>query len=219
MGEWLKPAVLKTVSGVTRSGVRIPLPPPLYLFYNQLVRMYFTRHCGGIATRSCAEGPSGWGRGRSSVNSVNKVWLGRFFVPLHRSKPEQNSSFPLLPLFSVAYPPYCPVYWSSKFIRNREIRMGPQSQKSCDTPAVCESLDAAHPHSYRANEYSTVLLVLLSISFSFFPVAVAVQFGRVPHSIANTPDSTVVVILTTRPSLLRSAPRGKLSGCLSHRAT
>ena len=29
MGEWLKPAVLKTVSGVTRSGVRIPLPPPL----------------------------------------------------------------------------------------------------------------------------------------------------------------------------------------------
>ena len=31
MGEWLKPAVLKTVSGVTRSGVRIPLPPPLQL--------------------------------------------------------------------------------------------------------------------------------------------------------------------------------------------
>ena len=31
MGEWLKPAVLKTVSGVTRSGVRIPLPPPSYL--------------------------------------------------------------------------------------------------------------------------------------------------------------------------------------------
>ena len=31
MGEWLKPAVLKTVSGVTRSGVRIPLPPPVYL--------------------------------------------------------------------------------------------------------------------------------------------------------------------------------------------
>ncbi len=30
MGEWLKPAVLKTVSGVTRSGVRIPLPPPDY---------------------------------------------------------------------------------------------------------------------------------------------------------------------------------------------
>ena len=29
MGEWLKPAVLKTVSGVTRSGVRIPLPPPV----------------------------------------------------------------------------------------------------------------------------------------------------------------------------------------------
>src|ERR1700733_8815068 len=31
MGEWLKPAVLKTVSGVTRSGGRIPLPPPNYL--------------------------------------------------------------------------------------------------------------------------------------------------------------------------------------------
>jgi hypothetical protein len=32
MGEWLKPAVLKTVSGVTRSGVRIPLPPPFISF-------------------------------------------------------------------------------------------------------------------------------------------------------------------------------------------
>jgi hypothetical protein len=31
MAEWLKAAVLKTVSGVTRSGVRIPLPPPDYL--------------------------------------------------------------------------------------------------------------------------------------------------------------------------------------------
>ena len=31
MAEWLKAAVLKTVSGETRSGVRIPLPPPLYL--------------------------------------------------------------------------------------------------------------------------------------------------------------------------------------------
>jgi hypothetical protein len=33
MAEWLKAAVLKTVSGVTRSGVRIPLPPP---FSNEL---------------------------------------------------------------------------------------------------------------------------------------------------------------------------------------
>lgn len=39
MGEWLKPAVLKTVSGVTRSGVRIPLPPP----ENQFIR---TGHMG-----------------------------------------------------------------------------------------------------------------------------------------------------------------------------
>jgi hypothetical protein len=30
MAEWLKAAVLKTVSGVTHSGVRIPLPPPRY---------------------------------------------------------------------------------------------------------------------------------------------------------------------------------------------
>jgi hypothetical protein len=30
MGEWLKPAVLKTVDGETRPGVRIPLPPPSY---------------------------------------------------------------------------------------------------------------------------------------------------------------------------------------------
>ena len=32
MGEWLIPAVLKTVDGETRPGVRIPLPPP-----NQIV--------------------------------------------------------------------------------------------------------------------------------------------------------------------------------------
>jgi hypothetical protein len=31
MGERLKPAVLKTVYGETRTGVRIPLPPPCYL--------------------------------------------------------------------------------------------------------------------------------------------------------------------------------------------
>ncbi len=30
MAEWLKAAVLKTVNGVTRSGVRIPLPPPAH---------------------------------------------------------------------------------------------------------------------------------------------------------------------------------------------
>jgi hypothetical protein len=29
MAEWLKAAVLKTVDGETRPGVRIPLPPPL----------------------------------------------------------------------------------------------------------------------------------------------------------------------------------------------
>jgi hypothetical protein len=33
MGEWLKPAVLKTVSGASRSGVRIPLPPPVRSFW------------------------------------------------------------------------------------------------------------------------------------------------------------------------------------------
>src|ERR1700750_1011697 len=32
MGEWLKPAVLKTVCGETRTGVRIPLPPPYFWF-------------------------------------------------------------------------------------------------------------------------------------------------------------------------------------------
>ena len=34
MGEWLKPAVLKTVDGETRPGVRIPLPPPPTTFTN-----------------------------------------------------------------------------------------------------------------------------------------------------------------------------------------
>jgi hypothetical protein len=38
MGERLKPAVLKTVSGVTRSGVRIPLPPPNHECPNQSSR-------------------------------------------------------------------------------------------------------------------------------------------------------------------------------------
>jgi hypothetical protein len=52
MGEWLKPAVLKTVSGVTRSGVRIPLPPQNYLFYNQYFCMAFTHYCGEIVPRS-----------------------------------------------------------------------------------------------------------------------------------------------------------------------
>ena len=32
MGERLKPAVLKTVSPERGSGVRIPLPPPLFLY-------------------------------------------------------------------------------------------------------------------------------------------------------------------------------------------
>ncbi len=31
MAEWFKAAVLKTVDGETRPGVRIPLPPPLQL--------------------------------------------------------------------------------------------------------------------------------------------------------------------------------------------
>ena len=39
MGEWLKPAVLKTVSGVTRSGVRIPLPPPFKLSILSLLQV------------------------------------------------------------------------------------------------------------------------------------------------------------------------------------
>jgi hypothetical protein len=33
MGEWLKPAVLKTVELERVPGVRIPLPPPYYLVY------------------------------------------------------------------------------------------------------------------------------------------------------------------------------------------
>ena len=37
MGEWLKPAVLKTVSLERGSGVRIPLPPSKYLYHHQSV--------------------------------------------------------------------------------------------------------------------------------------------------------------------------------------
>ena len=32
MAEWFKAAVLKTVDGETRPGVRIPLPPPVFKF-------------------------------------------------------------------------------------------------------------------------------------------------------------------------------------------
>src|SRR5262249_8147944 len=38
MGEWLKPAVLKTVCGVTRTGVRIPLPPPCFSYKSQRIQ-------------------------------------------------------------------------------------------------------------------------------------------------------------------------------------
>jgi hypothetical protein len=42
MAEWLKAAVLKTVDGETRPGVRIPLPPPLQLIVvNALIRTDF----------------------------------------------------------------------------------------------------------------------------------------------------------------------------------
>ena len=47
MGEWLKPAVLKTVSPERGSGVRIPLPPPFYLFgLTQFTRPEFPRSSG-----------------------------------------------------------------------------------------------------------------------------------------------------------------------------
>lgn len=39
MGEWLIPAVLKTVNGETRSGVRIPLPPPVSMACSDPVRL------------------------------------------------------------------------------------------------------------------------------------------------------------------------------------
>jgi hypothetical protein len=45
MGEWLKPAVLKTVDGETRPGVRIPLPPPLYLFVSKRFDRYARYAC------------------------------------------------------------------------------------------------------------------------------------------------------------------------------
>jgi hypothetical protein len=59
MGEWLKPAVLKTVSGETRSGVRIPLPPFYkYFMFNYLT--YFSR------CREC-ETSNGRNGGRSLI--------------------------------------------------------------------------------------------------------------------------------------------------------
>ena len=44
MAEWSKAAVLKTVSGVTRSGVRIPLPPPLDLLRLFRLQGWFSLH-------------------------------------------------------------------------------------------------------------------------------------------------------------------------------
>src|SRR5271154_1531336 len=88
MGEWLKPAVLKTVELERVPGVRIPLPPPVYLFYNQSVSMHFAWHCGGIASRSwrgCQVA------GKRAIISTNKVLLATVsFGPMHQSTPEQK---------------------------------------------------------------------------------------------------------------------------------
>src|SRR5215467_7908235 len=45
MAEWLKAAVLKTVSGVTRSGVRIPLPPPCNILLPLALRIHLCPNC------------------------------------------------------------------------------------------------------------------------------------------------------------------------------
>jgi hypothetical protein len=55
MAEWFKAAVLKTVDGETRPGVRIPLPPPLQF----MCRMYLqelTSNCREFALQfgACA---------------------------------------------------------------------------------------------------------------------------------------------------------------------
>ena len=43
MAEWPKAAVSKTVNGATRSGVRIPLSPPLLFYPQSLVYQGFIR--------------------------------------------------------------------------------------------------------------------------------------------------------------------------------
>ncbi len=51
MAEGLKAAVLKTVSGVTHSGVRIPLPPPYP--YPQVPRESFIPEYKVFGPRNC----------------------------------------------------------------------------------------------------------------------------------------------------------------------
>lgn len=58
MAERLKAAVLKTVSGVTHSGVRIPLPPPRFPALNHLVG--WNSWCGEAATWP-GSAPIRWG--------------------------------------------------------------------------------------------------------------------------------------------------------------
>ena len=52
MGEWLKPAVLKTVSGETRSGVRIPLPPPAFSEVPESQRAVLHLACAGLSAEA-----------------------------------------------------------------------------------------------------------------------------------------------------------------------
>ncbi len=40
MAEWLKAAVLKTASRAIVTGVRIPLPPPFYIFSSDRVLLF-----------------------------------------------------------------------------------------------------------------------------------------------------------------------------------
>ena len=65
MAEWSKAAVLKTVSGATRSGVRIPLPPPFIFCKLLIIRLLqyllFCRSCFGsvpVASLETLSNPS-----------------------------------------------------------------------------------------------------------------------------------------------------------------
>src|ERR1017187_2235388 len=68
MGEWLIPAVLKTVNGETRSGVRIPLPPPrikstCFGFPRATYWSHDDRCTRDSPARTAAVAMSGWYRG------------------------------------------------------------------------------------------------------------------------------------------------------------
>ena len=86
MAEWLKAAVLKTVGGVSRPGVRIPLPPPRPK-ENSDVRINSSRPPAGLEKNTSVTGFAMSNRGQRRTGITSHVWPGCQRNPRPRSMP------------------------------------------------------------------------------------------------------------------------------------